>query len=145
MVFSKKFACGAKLVVFYSKFSPAAQNQWCFAKKFRLRRKISCFYSELLIFTIFARKSKFFSLGRSGPLTIFELPPCLLMGICRVVYELFISYDQIEFIISLSVKTVKIGTLQQRCCCNYYFLQTNAYFRSWNIKYDVCGNLILLI
>ena len=70
MVFSKKFACGAKLVVFYSKFSPAAQNQWFFAKKFRLRRKISCFYSELLIFTIFTRKSKS---------TIFELPPCLAL------------------------------------------------------------------
>ena len=37
----KIFACGAKLVVFYSIFSPAAQNKLCFAKKIRLRRKFS--------------------------------------------------------------------------------------------------------
>ena len=94
---------------YFLKNSPAALNWLYFTQNVRLRLKISCvlrknfacgaksvvFYSELLDFHNFCTKiQKFFggfvpmkpcwtghaSLGRSGPLTIFELPPCLIQG-----------------------------------------------------------------
>ena len=98
-----------KISGIFKKNSPAALNWLYFTQNVRLRLKISCvlrknfacgaksvvFYSELLDFHNFCTKiQKFFggfvpmkpcwtglaSLGRSGPLTIFELPPCLLFA-----------------------------------------------------------------